>query len=493
MRSMVVGGMALALLALALCFLYAEAQVATETAGSIEGTVVDPQGAVIPRAEVTATNESTQAQVSTTTDSDGFYRFSRLPPGSYRVRFIAQSFRVETRASVLVTGSNATRLDIKLPIGQEYSSNIMPSPGISGGAIYGVVTDLQGVVISGVRVEVTADTGTKYKTVTDCSGSYRVVDLASGVYLVQFSKTGFRATTVPAADVNGSRAITVSSKLQVATGLPGPVIKPTPTPVDIDSAAAKAIQGRVTDPNGAAVPTRISAFDYWTENLYTATTDSEGDYRMLGLPLSNYCLRYDAGEWGAGRAPEEVIVRAPPYIRGQSIYVPAMPERVEVCNGLIETTIPIRFKQGIGLHLYAEHNVVSPGSPLWLTVTLANMTEHTIVIPTKKGAKAAFAYEISASGHCGCPGQLGKHRSGTESATSSEGGPTIPIKVPPGGTLTDRVDLSTLMDWNRVASCGPTFEVWVSRFDTSEAKDGPETTDLPVVNSNRIKVAVIPQ
>ena len=51
-----------------------QAQVDT---GSITGTVTDPSGAVVNGAKVTLTNEGTAASLTTTTGSDGLYRFSR--------------------------------------------------------------------------------------------------------------------------------------------------------------------------------------------------------------------------------------------------------------------------------------------------------------------------------------------------------------------------------------------------------------------------------
>jgi len=65
-----------------------------QTAGSITGTVADASGAVLPGATVTLTGDKliggAQTQVS---DATGGYRFDRLPPGSYVVKFELQGFR----------------------------------------------------------------------------------------------------------------------------------------------------------------------------------------------------------------------------------------------------------------------------------------------------------------------------------------------------------------------------------------------------------------
>jgi hypothetical protein len=69
-----VRGPVLVLLVLTLHSWHANTQVAADSAGSIEGMVVDIQGARFVGAEVTATNESTHQQVATVTDFSGSYR-----------------------------------------------------------------------------------------------------------------------------------------------------------------------------------------------------------------------------------------------------------------------------------------------------------------------------------------------------------------------------------------------------------------------------------
>ncbi len=57
---------------------FAQAQA---TAADLSGTVVDPNGAVVPGANVTAKNLGTGITRSTTTGDDGSYRLIALPPG----------------------------------------------------------------------------------------------------------------------------------------------------------------------------------------------------------------------------------------------------------------------------------------------------------------------------------------------------------------------------------------------------------------------------
>ena len=53
--------------------------------GDLTGTVTDPSGAVLSGATVTLKSDATGATRTTTTNSNGAYRFSLLRPGSYTV------------------------------------------------------------------------------------------------------------------------------------------------------------------------------------------------------------------------------------------------------------------------------------------------------------------------------------------------------------------------------------------------------------------------
>ena len=55
------------------------------TTGVIQGTVLDPSGAVIPGADVVASNLDTGAQATQQTDTDGRFVLLSLPPGRYSV------------------------------------------------------------------------------------------------------------------------------------------------------------------------------------------------------------------------------------------------------------------------------------------------------------------------------------------------------------------------------------------------------------------------
>ena len=70
---------------------------------SLEGTVADKSGAVVPGATVTITSQATRVARSTVTSDSGFYRITALPPGAYTVTVEASSFgKSETKDIAIV-------------------------------------------------------------------------------------------------------------------------------------------------------------------------------------------------------------------------------------------------------------------------------------------------------------------------------------------------------------------------------------------------------
>ena len=83
--------------------------------GGIQGTVTDPNGAVVPGAEVTITSPDTGLTRTIVTDDSGAYSVSEIPIGSYRVIVKKSGFQsppVSARVEVATT----TRADIQLAL-----------------------------------------------------------------------------------------------------------------------------------------------------------------------------------------------------------------------------------------------------------------------------------------------------------------------------------------------------------------------------------------
>jgi hypothetical protein len=83
---------------------------------SVSGRVTDPQGAVVPGAQVSVRQTNTNAAADTVTDSEGRFRFPYLKIGPYEVKVHLQGFSDSTRRLSLTIGS-AFDLPIALSIG----------------------------------------------------------------------------------------------------------------------------------------------------------------------------------------------------------------------------------------------------------------------------------------------------------------------------------------------------------------------------------------
>jgi len=86
------------------------------TTGDVTGTITDPSGAVTPNVTVTLKSAATGQFRTTTTSSNGFYRFSLLPPGSYTLTAEAAGFTKAER-SVNVDVGQVAVTDLKLQVG----------------------------------------------------------------------------------------------------------------------------------------------------------------------------------------------------------------------------------------------------------------------------------------------------------------------------------------------------------------------------------------
>ena len=61
--------------------------------GTLNGTITDPAGAVVPGATVVATNNSTGVESKTTSTSSGTYTLPYLPAGTYTIRVNSAGLR----------------------------------------------------------------------------------------------------------------------------------------------------------------------------------------------------------------------------------------------------------------------------------------------------------------------------------------------------------------------------------------------------------------
>jgi hypothetical protein len=84
---------------------------------SINGTVTDPSGAVVPGAAITVLNEATNATREIQTTDTGTYSISSLAPGKYDITIAKTGLKTVKFAAVALTVDQALTLDATLEVG----------------------------------------------------------------------------------------------------------------------------------------------------------------------------------------------------------------------------------------------------------------------------------------------------------------------------------------------------------------------------------------
>jgi outer membrane receptor protein involved in Fe transport len=143
-------------------------QAQSASTGALAGLVTDPSGGSIAGATVTATSLGTGQSRSTTTESDGSYKISLLPPGNYSVKFSASGFKTSEVLSITVDITETPVLNRSLEIGAQTQSVTVEAAA--------EIVQTQNATVGGL---------VEGKTVTDLPLSTRnytqVIDLSPGV------------------------------------------------------------------------------------------------------------------------------------------------------------------------------------------------------------------------------------------------------------------------------------------------------------------------
>ena len=96
--------------------MFSYGQATSVNGGSIQGTITDPSGAIVPNATVTILSVDTGSTKTVTTDSAGLYSVGPLTPGNYTVSVTSSGFQKLTVTTVVRTGT-ATPGSFKLTLG----------------------------------------------------------------------------------------------------------------------------------------------------------------------------------------------------------------------------------------------------------------------------------------------------------------------------------------------------------------------------------------
>jgi hypothetical protein len=91
--------------------------VQAQSTATLQGTITDAKGAVIPNATVTVRNRSTSFERTTQTDSDGNYQVAALPVGSYTIEVRVQGFKTQVADQVTVEVAKTVVQNFQLDVG----------------------------------------------------------------------------------------------------------------------------------------------------------------------------------------------------------------------------------------------------------------------------------------------------------------------------------------------------------------------------------------
>ncbi|HEY3439324.1 MAG TPA: TonB-dependent receptor [Paludibaculum sp.] len=108
----------LSILSIIVCLALGAANAWGQAVGTLNGTVLDSTGSVVPGAAVVATNDATKVEYKTTSTTAGAYTIPYLQQGTYSIRVTMAGFRTATAENVILRAAQTLTVNISLEVGQ---------------------------------------------------------------------------------------------------------------------------------------------------------------------------------------------------------------------------------------------------------------------------------------------------------------------------------------------------------------------------------------
>src|SRR5437763_8152501 len=89
----------------------------TSTTGKIVGTVTDPSGAVVPKAQITLQNLATNATSTVTSNEAGNFTFPSVTPGPYKITVTSAGFQTANVTNLTVDVNKSLTVPVSLLVG----------------------------------------------------------------------------------------------------------------------------------------------------------------------------------------------------------------------------------------------------------------------------------------------------------------------------------------------------------------------------------------
>jgi hypothetical protein len=103
----------------------------TAGTGSIQGTVADQTGAVLPNATIALTDTTTEVQHKTTSGSDGLYSFPNIPIGVYTFDVSAPGFERYSQGGVVLEVGSSIAINVNMTVGATDQRVVVHANGIA--------------------------------------------------------------------------------------------------------------------------------------------------------------------------------------------------------------------------------------------------------------------------------------------------------------------------------------------------------------------------
>lgn len=268
---------------------------------SIEGSVTDSTGAILPGATVVLTETDTGVTDAIKSNSAGFYKFPALSPGNYRVSATLQGFGSETEENIILSAMQTRDVSFKLrPSSVTTSVEVEASPTSvdTDEAKVSTVTEeklIQELPVQGRNIFTVANQ-TPGVTGTGLMGSS-----ASGTDI-------FYATTTPAVVANGGPNhgnTYLLDGVSLDDSPSGGDSKLVPNPDSVQEVVVSTSNYSAEFGKAASLVTQItsksgtnkihgSAFEEFQANYLTARTE----FQNYDDPLNGYITPYTRNEFG---------------------------------------------------------------------------------------------------------------------------------------------------------------------------------------------------
>jgi hypothetical protein len=250
-------------------------QMGTAGGGSISGTVTGADNNPIAGVSVSPYDSSGNGVpgIWASTDSSGYYSLSGLASGTYYIQFYPS---VSGMPPIWYGGATSQQTATPITVTAPDATNGINGQMGVGGSISGTVTNPTNIPLRGIHVSLCDSAGDFYLGVdTDSAGNYSFSGLPSGMYYIQFNKTGMPPVWY--------RIPIIVTSPNAITGINGVML------------AGGSIRGTVTDAfNTPLANARVTLSNTVGDSIIYIYTDNYGNYMVSGIADGTYYLKFSA-------------------------------------------------------------------------------------------------------------------------------------------------------------------------------------------------------